>query len=140
MDDELLNTRLGKAKFLGQIYELQQQNTQLTEQHDELVRQHARTVEELVGLKMYLSTLQKEKRKTETISSFLRKGCSKASASKLLDQLPQETGTSESCGILQTLHEAVELAEKESPELVPVLEKLGREVKVSKTFVVRVLC
>ena len=118
MESELLDSRLKRAREAAALREAICAKEEMEAQCKNLKAQLDHTTEELVALKMYISTIQKEKRQS--------------SALKRLKNISSSDFPNE---LLQMSSEALSKAQSLAPGIVPILEQLHRGIKLQSSRV-----
>jgi hypothetical protein len=65
---ELMQSRLGSAELEARTHEAERRAARLTAENDKLKQDRERSSEEVVGMRIYLAEMEKEKRKNDALN------------------------------------------------------------------------
>ena len=115
MDSELLSNRLGTAKTSAELHRIRLENSQLRKSLQSLQSERDNALEELLSMKMYLSTVEQNQRQHRRIDEFVHKH----------GILPQKGLSVKKTSIKQVMSSL----ESRAPDVVPTLSKLEHEIE-----------
>jgi hypothetical protein len=122
-EDALLASRLGNARLDAERIQVQEKAHALKQENEQLLLEKHQTKEELLAAKMYVASIEKEKKKADILDRFVKKHGDRMNDFTTISKSKwqKHDGTTKTKEIETKLHAAVK---RGLPQVVPLVNQI----------------